>query len=690
MKDEPVSRTQYLVRTATVFALYFTAGRLGLSAPFTSGNVSPVWPASGLALALVILWGHRTWPGLAAAAFFVNFLSPLPAVTCAAMATGNTLSALVGAFLIRRFVGGQLSLQKMQHVIVLLVLGAAVPPIVAASIGSTALLVTHIPAWSGFTSAWRIWWLGDAMGVLIVTPLFFAGWRALRIANLARAIELIVLIFGLLATCIAIFGGRLGLRVQDDVLAFLAFPFVIWAAIRFRTVGAPFTTFLIASIAVWGTAYGYGPFAKHTPLHDAILLQLFIAVTAITGLILGAVISEREEIGEAFESKQQLLEALEQAQTSLQDAHAQLENRVRERTAELERRTEQVLEQATLLDLANDAIMVRDSDGEISYWNRGAERLYGWSREDVIGKAVHDVLKTDFPQPFAEIREQLLRAGYWQGELRHSKRDGSRITVASRWSLWSNRRGKDCFLELNTDISAFRRAEESLRALSGRLLTLQDEERRRIARELHDSAGQITVALDINLASILAESNALSPKAANAGREARELVRQLSNELRTISHLLHPPLLDEAGLQSAVSWFVDGFSERSKIAVSLDLTPDLGRFSPEVETAIFRIVQECLTNIHRHSGSQAAAIRIAQAQHEVQVEVRDQGKGMPSRENGGPRASRRTGVGIEGMRERVARLGGHFEIRSDETGTTVFATVPLTAAPVQGATRAGA
>src|SRR5258708_14558124 len=109
MKDEPVSRTQYLLRTATVFALYFTAGRLGLSAPFTSGNVSPVWPASGLALALVMLWGYRTWPGLAAAAFFVNFLSPLPAVTCAAMATRNTLCALVVAFLIRRFLGGHLS-----------------------------------------------------------------------------------------------------------------------------------------------------------------------------------------------------------------------------------------------------------------------------------------------------------------------------------------------------------------------------------------------------------------------------------------------------------------------------------------------------------------------------------------------------------------------------------------------------
>jgi signal transduction histidine kinase len=217
---------------------------------------------------------------------------------------------------------------------------------------------------------------------------------------------------------------------------------------------------------------------------------------------------------------------------------------------------------------------------------------------------------------------------------------------------------------------------------------MQDEERRRIARELHDSAGQITVALDLNLASILAEAKSLSPKAEKACREASELAQQLSGELRTISHLLHPPLLDEAGLPSAVTWLVDGFAERSKISVKLDLGPDLGRFSPEVETALFRVVQECLTNIHRHSESRAATVHIARDADEVKVEVRDQGKGMPSGSNGS-RGRGSMGVGIQGMRERITQLGGRFEIHSGKNGTAVVASVPVLSSPVQTTAQIG-
>jgi signal transduction histidine kinase len=155
------------------------------------------------------------------------------------------------------------------------------------------------------------------------------------------------------------------------------------------------------------------------------------------------------------------------------------------------------------------------------------------------------------------------------------------------------------------------------------------------------------------------------------------LVKELSRELRTISHLLHPPLLDEAGLASAVQLYVEGFAERSKIAVELEVSPELGRLSPEAETAIFRIVQECLTNIHRHSGSSRASIRIARDLKDVRVEVRDQGKGIPA----GKRPNSPTfkiGVGIQGMKERMAQLGGQFEIRSGKNGTVVVASLPVT------------
>jgi len=316
----------------------------------------------------------------------------------------------------------------------------------------------------------------------------------------------------------------------------------------------------------------------------------------------------------------------------------------------------------------------------VTYWNQGAERLYGWSRNEVLGKPITPIIQSEFPVPFPEIRHQVLTGKNWHGELIQSKRDGSRITVASRWSLWSDKEGKPLgFLELNTDISDRKRAEESVRALSGRLLQMQDEERRRIARELHDSAGQIVVALDIDLSVIENEISRLSPAAAKACGESRELVQEMSKELRTISHLLHPPLLDEAGLPSAVRWYVEGFAERSKIPVELTLSPELGRLPSEMETAIFRIIQEALTNVHRHSDSETAAISILRNEAGVRVEVGDHGRGFSRSGRMKALGPPRTGVGIQGMRERVRQLGGSFDIRSGPEGTMVSASFPAAA-----------
>jgi signal transduction histidine kinase len=234
---------------------------------------------------------------------------------------------------------------------------------------------------------------------------------------------------------------------------------------------------------------------------------------------------------------------------------------------------------------------------------------------------------------------------------------------------------ESCVQERTADLDT---ANQNLRRLSARLLQLQDEERRRIARELHDSVGQMLAALSMNLSAVRGDIERLS-KTANALADSESLVHEMTSEVRTISHLLHPPLLDEAGLLSALRWYVDGFSVRSKIKVDLDLADDFGRLPRESETAIFRVIQECLTNIHRHSGSPTAKIRLRQRDHQVLVEVADKGKGIPPEKQQEMATSGPPGVGIRGMRERLRQLGGTLEIDSNGAGTVVLVLLPVTA-----------
>jgi signal transduction histidine kinase len=227
--------------------------------------------------------------------------------------------------------------------------------------------------------------------------------------------------------------------------------------------------------------------------------------------------------------------------------------------------------------------------------------------------------------------------------------------------------------ERTSDLDAVNR---SLRELSARLMQLQDDERRRIARELHDSVGQTLAALAMNLSLVRGDLERLASITV-ALNDSENLVRDMSKEVRTISHLLHPPLLDEAGLASALRWYVDGFVQRSRIQVDLDLPEDFPRLPSEVETAVFRVVQECLTNIHRHSGSPVARIHVRQRHEQVLVDIEDQGKGIPLEKREEMATAGTPGVGIRGMRERLRQLGGTLEINSNSGGTVVTVQLPL-------------
>jgi len=217
-------------------------------------------------------------------------------------------------------------------------------------------------------------------------------------------------------------------------------------------------------------------------------------------------------------------------------------------------------------------------------------------------------------------------------------------------------------------------ANESLRQLSSHLLRMQDDERRRIARELHDGIGQLLVAIKMNNDSIVRES--LSEAGRMAVLQNGTMVEEILSGIRTISHLLHPPLLDEAGLPSALRWYVDEFSQRSGIKVMLECDPELGRLPAELETAVFRIVQEGLGNVHRHAQSPTADVLLLLQDGILRLEIRDAGCGIPPERQTDILLRGRSGVGLRGMRERVAQFGGKFEIESSQ-GTRIKAELPV-------------
>jgi len=231
------------------------------------------------------------------------------------------------------------------------------------------------------------------------------------------------------------------------------------------------------------------------------------------------------------------------------------------------------------------------------------------------------------------------------------------------------------FRRLSIELSNRKEAEAAVRRLSARVLQLQDAERRKVARELHDSIGQYFVSLSMSL-DLLQNTNLATAKRDAILAESLEMVKQGAAETRTLSYLLHPPLLDEAGFASAARWYVEGFAERSKIAVKLDVDPRLGRLAPEVELVLFRVLQECLGNIHRHSGSSRAEIRVHR-KGAITLSIEDYGKGIPKKLLDEFRTTNLgAGVGLAGMRERVREIGGVLNITSEGSGTLVEVVVP--------------
>lgn len=329
---------------------------------------------------------------------------------------------------------------------------------------------------------------------------------------------------------------------------------------------------------------------------------------------------------------------------------------------------------STLVENSPDIISRLDRDLRYIYISPALERISGVATYEFIGKTPGEIALSGFDWRALEsgCREAILTGQTVVREFAFEERS-YRTRIVPEFSPDSS---IDSVMTISEDVTERLRAEQELLSLTARLFTLQDEERRRIARELHDGAAQNIFGITINLSN-MEKHQANATETARLIAECQSLAEQSLQEVRTFSYVLHPPILDQAGLALALQWYVEGFTKRSGIYVDLIVIEDIGRLPLEVETALFRIVQESLTNIRRHSGSETASIRLAKRASEVMLEIADSGKGMPT--NGSADAVdsiAELGVGIPGMRQRLRQLGGRLEIDSTDRGTTIIAVVP--------------
>lgn len=281
-----------LAGTLGTAAIYFGAAKLGLSMAVTAEQVSAVWPPTGIALAAILIFGHRIWPGIWLGAFMANATANEPIVTACGIALGNTLEAVVGARLLR-WAGFDKSLERLKDVLGLIVLAACVSTSISATIGVTSLTWGGVQPWSNFASLWSVWWLGDAMGNLVVAPvlLTLAIWFPFR--SLRRTAEAAALAFGLVAVGLIVFNGPRPTDSAHYSFVYTIFPFVIWAALRFGQQGTTIVTCVASVFAICGTLHGVGPFGSG-PTQDRLMsLQAFLGIVAVTGLLLAATLAER-------------------------------------------------------------------------------------------------------------------------------------------------------------------------------------------------------------------------------------------------------------------------------------------------------------------------------------------------------------------------------------------------------------
>jgi two-component system, cell cycle sensor histidine kinase and response regulator CckA len=410
-----------LARVLLAAACYYALARFGLTSPLMHGPISPMWPPAGVAVALAWWLGPWVLPGVFIGAWAANTENSAGPLFSLGIALAATLGAgLAGCFL-RRSTRGVALLESLPGLVRLVVVAALGAPLLSATIGVFSMMQAGIVVPERAVAGWFTWWLGDAMGVIVITPALIV-WRlpVHWVWTRARVLELLALLGGLFLVSTQVFLWGVPQLAQDAPLAFAVYPFLIWAGLRFGTHGAAAATFLLVTVAFLGTAQGLGPFGRFGPPESFWLMQVYILCLASTAHVLGSLAAQR---------------------------------RVAER---------QLREQAMLLDRATDAIIVRDPEDKVAYWNKSAERLYGYRADEMIGRDATPLLYTD-SGPFQEAKAAVTREGEWVGELRMRTKSGGERVVLSRCTRLPGPMGAVCsVLAINTDITERKRLEAHL------------------------------------------------------------------------------------------------------------------------------------------------------------------------------------------------------------------------------------
>jgi PAS domain S-box-containing protein len=349
-----------------------------------------------------------------------------------------------------------------------------------------------------------------------------------------------------------------------------------------------------------------------------------------------------------------------------------------------ERRQEQIetAEQAALLELTQDSVFVMDMKGTVLFWSRGAEAMLGYSKSQAAGTISHDLLRTDFPQPLAEIREELLRVGHWEGDLMMTAQDGRRIVVSSRWALqWGKRDQAPRVLVINSDITQRKLGEESLvlqkeqlRALAERLQWVREDDRKRVARDLHDQIGQILTAIKMDMTWMTRHLPESEDAVLARLKESIQLINDGVKSVRTICSGLRPGVLDDLGLAAAIEWQASEFASRNGIQCQVSVPPVDLHLDGDRATATFRIFQECMTNVIRHAQAKSVRVALVQEEENILLVVEDDGIGFSESGLSNTLGS----LGLLGMKERAQFCGGDVQISSSPgKGTTVTVRVPV-------------